>query len=101
MKLLILILLVLLVSLQYRLWKGNGNLIQVERLEQLKVEKIEENRRLQERNQSLAAEVLDLKHGLESIEERARSEMGMIKTDETFFQIISTTEISFSHLIKK
>lgn len=101
MKLITFILLVLLVLLQYRLWTGNGNLIEVERLEQLKVAKIEENKRLQERNQSLTAEVLDLKHGLEAIEERARSEMGMIKADETFFQIIPATKISSSHLVEK
>lgn len=48
----------------------------------------QENENLKERNLSLAAEVLDLKQGQEAIEERARSEMGMIKYDETFYQII-------------
>lgn len=100
MKLVTLILLVLLVSLQYRLWMGNGNLSQVEHLEQIKATKIEENRQLQERIQSLTAEVLDLKHGLEAIEERARSEMGMIKPGETFFQIIPAAEKSSTILTK-
>ncbi len=83
---------VLLILLQYKLWTGNGSLIQVRDLEQLKLTQMEENKRLQERNQSLAAEVQDLKQGLEAIEERARSEMGMIKSDETFFQIVPKFE---------
>jgi len=48
----------------------------------------QENDQLNERNLSLAAEVLDLKQGQDAIEERARSEMGMVKYDETFYQII-------------
>ena len=88
MKFITTILIVLLCMLQYRLWLGNANLIDVRNMEQTKIAKIAENDRLQERNQSLAAEVQDLKSGLEAIEERARSEMGMIKSDETFFQIV-------------
>jgi len=60
----------------------------VHHLEQAKQVQIEENDQLLERNQSLAAEVYDLKNGYEAIEERARSEMGMIKNDETFYQVI-------------
>ena len=56
-------------------------------VELVKQQKIE----LQERNNSLDAEVTDLKKGLEAIEERARSEMGMIGKDERFYQIIITT----------
>ena len=89
MKAIVLILVVLLVLLQYRLWLGHGNLQEVAQLEQTKAGKIEENRRMQERNLALAAEVQDLKQGQEAIEERARSEMGMIKPDETYFQIVN------------
>ena len=89
MKFITTLLLVLLCMLQYRLWLGNANLIDVRKMEQTKITKIAENNRLQERNQSLSAEVQDLKSGLEAIEERARSEMGMIKSDETFFQIVN------------
>ncbi len=79
---------VVLVLLQYRLWVGNGSMTEVYEL-QAQIEQIEqENNQLQERNLSLAAEVLDLKQGYEAIEERARSEMGMVKYDETFYQII-------------
>ena len=79
---------VVLVLLQYRLWVGNGSMTEVYEL-QAQIEQIkQENSQLQERNLSLAAEVLDLKQGYEAIEERARSEMGMVKYDETFYQII-------------
>jgi cell division protein FtsB len=78
----------LLVLLQYRLWFGNGSMTEVHHLEKQISQMEEDNQVLKERNLSLAAEVLDLKQGQEAIEERARSEMGMIKYDETFYQII-------------
>ena len=81
-------LLLLLAALQYRLWAGNGSLPEVWRLEEIKVAQVEENKGLEERNQSLAAEVVDLKNGMDAVEERARSEMGMIARGETFYQII-------------
>ena len=92
MKIVILILLVLLAGLQYRLWFGRGNLLEVEYFADVKREQIEKNKRLNERNKSLAAEVQDLKQGLEAIEEKARGEMGMIKNDETFYQIIDNQD---------
>ncbi len=82
------LLIALLLALQYRLWFGRGNLLDVRNFEEIKQEQIEINAELQEQNQSLAAEVLDLKQGLEAIEEKARSEMGMIREGETFYQII-------------
>ncbi len=82
------IFILVLILLQYRLWIGNGSMTEVYQLEE-QIEQIkEENHQLQERNLSLAAEVLDLKQGYDAIEERARSEMGMVKYDETFYQII-------------
>ena len=57
-------------------------------MEQAKTAQQEENRKLEERNRSLSAEVVDLKQGLDAIEERARTEMGMIKQDEIFVQVI-------------
>jgi cell division protein FtsB len=83
------ILLMVLVLLQYRLWNGNGSLPDLWDLEEIKAEQTVENKFLGERNQALAAEVMDLKTGMEAIEERARSEMGMIKSGETFFHIIT------------
>lgn len=77
------------ILLQYRLWVGQGSVPQVNQLEQTKFSQIEENKKLHERNQSLFAEVQDLKSGLDAIEERARSEMGMIKSNEVFYQIVT------------
>ncbi len=86
------LLVILLVLLQYKLWVGDGSLAEVWDLyQQVEMQK-DENRRLRERNQALEAEVLDLKQGLEAIEERAREELGMIKEDETFYQIIEEPE---------
>lgn len=88
MKLTTALFVILLVLLQYRLWFGNGSLTEVHHLQE-QISLIEqENESLKERNLSLAAEVHDLKQGHEAIEERARSEMGMIKYDETFYQIV-------------
>jgi len=88
MKFVTVILFTMLLLLQYRLWIGNGSLTEVHHLQQEKQAVLQENESLKERNDSLAAEVLDLKQGLDAIEERARSEMGMIKKDETFFQLV-------------
>lgn len=88
MKWLVSILLSLLLVLQYTLWFGNGGLLRVWQLNtSVEVQK-QENEKLTERNQALEAEVVDLKQGLEAIEERARSDLGMIKKDETFFQVV-------------
>ena len=80
------------IVLQYRLWISDGGIPEVLHLQQ-EIEALkEEKRRLEERNNELAAEVSDLKKGLDAIEERARSEMGMIGEDETFYQIIPSPE---------
>ena len=88
MKVLALLLLVLLLMLQYKLWFSQGGLPEVWQLEEARSQQVSENAELGQRNQSLAAEVRDLKEGREAIEERARSEMGMIKKGETFYQIV-------------
>ncbi len=88
MKVLAFILLVLLLMLQYKLWFSPGGLPEVWQLEQSRQQQLSENEDLAQRNQSLAAEVRDLKEGQEAIEERARSEMGMIRKDETFYQVL-------------
>lgn len=85
---LLLILLVMLAGLQYRLWFGEANLLQVWQLEQQILEQRQLNQQLTERNKRLEAEVQDLKQGLSALEERARSEMGMIREGETFYQLI-------------
>ena len=97
MKFVTVMLFIMLVLLQYRLWIGNGSLTEVHHLQQEKELITNENELLRERNDSLAAEVLDLKQGLDAIEERARSEMGMIKKDETFYQLVDRKSLARSH----
>jgi len=87
MRILIAILLAMLIVLQYRLWVGEGSLAEVHNLRQEIDKQKRELLRLEKRNGALQAEVLDLKRGLDAIEERARSELGMIKEDEVFYQI--------------
>ena len=92
MKVITTFFLILLILLQYRLWFGNGSLNEVHQLQD-KISKIEQEKEsLKERNFSLAAEVHDLKQGHEAIEERARSEMGMIKDGEIFYQIVNHSD---------
>lgn len=89
MKLLNIALLVVLAALQFRLWTGNGSIPDVRRLERVQAAQLAENDQRRDRNLTLAAEVMDLKTGLSALEERARSEMGMIRSGETFFQYVS------------
>ena len=84
---LFLVLLLLLAGLQYRLWVGNGSLAQVTDLTQQIADQRAENEILLERNRVLDAEVLELKKGMETVEERARYELGMIKEGETLYQL--------------
>ncbi|MBI2296783.1 MAG: cell division protein FtsB [Betaproteobacteria bacterium] len=88
MKLLTLALVALILLIQYPLWLGKGSWLRVWEVDQQIRAQREANRRLQERNSGLEAEVRDLKVGLEAIEERARSELGMIRRDEIFFQVL-------------
>jgi cell division protein FtsB len=81
------VLLLLLGGLQYRLWVGEGSLAQVSGLSQQIAEQQGENQRLLERNRILEAEVMELKEGMETVEERARHELGMVKEGETLYQL--------------
>jgi len=78
----------MLAMLQYDLWIGDGSMASVWLLQHTMDNQRAENSRLKSRNDGLAAEVEDLKSGLSAIEERARSELGMIKKDETFIQVV-------------
>jgi cell division protein FtsB len=80
-------LLFLLLLLQGQLWFGQGSLPDLWQLQEAINAQQEENTELETRNEALAAEVRDLKSGLEAIEERARSELGMIRKGETFYQV--------------
>ena len=88
MKWLTLILVALVGVIQYPLWLGKGGWLRVWEVDQQIVAQREVNGKLKTRNAALDAEVRDLKQGLEAIEERARSELGMVKQDEIFFQIL-------------
>lgn len=87
-RLLVLGLLLLLLGMQYRLWVGDGGWAEVARL-RAQLEKLEEaNTDLRTRNNKLEAEISSLKTGVEAMEERARSDLGMVKEDEDFFLIV-------------
>ncbi len=88
MKKLLILLVLLLVYLQYNLWIGEGGLQEVWHLHKEVERQSQKNSELRERNEALDAEVLDLQQGLEAIEEHAREDLGMIKKDETFYQVI-------------
>jgi cell division protein FtsB len=78
---------VLIVALQYPMWLGKGGWLQVRETDRQLAAQREANAKLKARNDALDAEVRDLKTGFEAIEERARSELGMVRNDEVFFQL--------------
>lgn len=88
-RLLIAALLLMLLVMQYRLWVGEGSLAELHALRQELSERQSELQQMRQRNQELQAEVDDLKQGLEAVEQRARSELGMIREGETFYQIVN------------
>ena len=88
MRLLTLIFVILIAALQYPLWLGKGSWLRVWDLNQQIAAQKAENDKLKARNDMLDAEVRDLKQGYAAIEERARSELGMIKQDEVFYQVL-------------
>ncbi len=89
MRLLTLVLVVLIAALQYPLWLGKGGWLRVWELDRQVQAQQENNDKLRERNAALDAEVRDLKTGYDAIEERARSELGMVKPDEVFFELLA------------
>ena len=89
MKALAAVLAGLILALQYPLWFGKGGWLKVRDLDRQLMAQREANDRLKARNGALDAEVRDLKQGLDAIEERARAELGMVRKDETFYQIVT------------
>ena len=89
MRPLTLILIALIIAIQHPLWFGKGSWLRVWQLDQQLDEQRAHNEQRTLRNAALNAEVLDLKTGLDAIEERARTELGMIKDDEVFFQVLT------------
>ena len=82
---LLIVLLLILIGLQYRLWIGDGGIAQGVQLKMQITEQKAENARLFERNRVMDAEVMELKQGMETVEERARYELGMVKEGETLY----------------
>lgn len=90
MRAVLVILAILLLLTQLRLW---SELREVRALRAMVEEQVENNRRLDRRNENLAAEVEDLRAGIQAIEERARAELGLIREDEEFFLIVNPEQI--------
>ena len=88
LRIIAVLLLVAFLALQYRLWLSPNGMRDLWRTEQAIEAQTEENARLAERNKTLAAEVRDLKEGRAAIEERARTDLGMVGGNETFFQVV-------------
>lgn len=88
MRVLTLLLVALIAALQYPLWLGKGSWLRVWDLSHQIETQQDKNAKLKARNDSLDAEVRDLKQGYAAIEERARSELGMVKQDEVFYQVM-------------
>ena len=88
MRWLIIILVVLLAGLQWRLWVGEGSLAHRAELNRQLQQQEDDNQALRQRNQLIATDVESLKTNLDAIEEKARSDLGMIKQGETFYLVI-------------
>ena len=88
MRILALVLVVLIAAIQTPLWFGKGGWMRVWELDRQLEAQRASNEQLRARNAALDAEVRDLKTGYDAIEERARSELGMIRQDEVFFQVL-------------
>jgi cell division protein FtsB len=83
-----LILIVILIGLQLKLWSGAGSMRDVDTLRVSVKKQADENIRLRQRNQAVGADVVDLKHGDQAVEARARTELGLIKPGEVFYQVV-------------
>lgn len=88
MRWLTVLLVVMLIALQYPLWWGAGGWLKVRGTQSAVAQQQSVNQNLSQRNAALDAEVLDLKQGLGAVEERARMELGMVRHNELFFQIL-------------
>jgi len=96
MRWLALVFVALILALQYPMWLGKGGWFQVRELDRQVAAQRQVNADLKVRNEALDADVRDLKQGFEAVEERARSELGMVKQDEVFFQLPADAAASTS-----
>lgn len=88
LNLLVLVLLLALALLQYRLWFESGGIRDLSRLKQTLAMQASENDQLKKRNEELLFQIQRLQNSEDAAEGRARSELGMIKKDEQFYQVI-------------
>jgi len=88
LKFTLLIPLLLLITLQHHTWKGKGSHEEYDMLQHMIAQQRQENITLQSRNDDLRTDIIDLKTGLNAIEERARLELGLIKPNEVFYQLV-------------
>ncbi len=88
MKLVIAVMVLLFFVLQYELWFANGGVISAMKLKHHIVNQQAVNQKLKQRNQALIADIKDLKKGEQAVEERARSNLGMVKKGEMFYQVV-------------
>ena len=93
MKILIGVFLIILIALQYQLWVHPDGLSKMLHLKHAVLAEESINKKLIDRNEKLTADVVGLKRGNESIEERARNELGMIKDGESYYQLIKNKEL--------
>lgn len=86
MRSIVIFLLLALLGLQYKLWLGDGSVLQWLRLENRLAAEEDENKRLAARNHAVEADIMELKSGEQALEEQARYELGMIKEGEVYYQ---------------
>jgi cell division protein FtsB len=89
MKPLVIVLAVLFIGLQYKLWFEKGGISEVWSLKRAITAQTQQNNEIMQANTVLAAEIQDLKNGQAAVEERARNDLGMIKPGEVFYQILN------------
>ena len=92
MRVIVLTLAAILVVLQARLWLADGGLREYRALRAAIASQTAENAELSARNDALAGEVRDLKQGIDAAEERARSDLGMVRSDETFYLVVADSD---------
>ncbi|HHF7345579.1 MULTISPECIES: cell division protein FtsB [Legionella] len=88
MRSIIIILILALIGLQYKLWLGDGSVSQWINLEKKLAIQEQENEKLAARNRAIEADILELKSGDQALEEQARSELGMVKNNEVYYQFV-------------
>lgn len=88
MRLILLILILAFAGLQYKLWLGDGSIVQWKHIETKIAAQKQDNDVIASRNRAIEADILELKSGDQALEEQARYELGMVKNDEVYYQFV-------------